>query len=157
MRWRLFSYALRYRIATGIPALVAMDGNDVVGATTLRIPDGPEMPDSFKAEWETIESLCQPEGVELFSRYDDAEVAFPGPSVYVVAIGVDPARQGMGVGRVLLDAAFDLAIRHPLAQGLALDTHAAENVEKYQRLGFSLVEERDLLGMPNWYFWRSLG
>lgn len=143
-------------MTTGIPALVAMDGDEVVGASTLRIPDGPEMPDTFKEEWETIESLCQPEGVELFSLYDDTEIAFPGPAVYVVAIGVDPARQGQGVGRELLDAAFDLAMRHPLAQGLALDTHAAENVEKYQRLGFSLVEERDLLGIPNWYFWRSL-
>lgn len=155
MRRRLFSYALRYRMTTGIPALVAMDGDEVVGASTLRVPDGPEMPDTFKAEWETIESLCQPEGVELFSRYDEAEIAFPGPAVYVVAIGVDPSRHGQGVGRALLDAAFQLAMRHPLAKGLALDTHASENVEKYQRLGFTLVEERDLLGMPNWYFWKS--
>ncbi len=156
MRRRLFSYALRYRIATGIPALVALDGDDVVGAATLLVPDGPEMSDAFKAEWEIIESLCTLEGVELFRRYDEAEIAFPGPAVYVVAIGVDPSLHGQGVGRLLLDAALDLARRHPLAEGLALDTHAVENVEKYKRLGFEIVVETDLLGIPNWYFWKRL-
>lgn len=41
----------------------------------------------------------------------------------------------------------------PGVNGVALDTHDAANVPKYLKLGFELIAERDLLGMPNWYFW----
>lgn len=156
MRRRLFTYALKYRVSTGIPALVAMDGDEVIGVATLRIPDSPEMPDEFKSGWEKIQALITLEARELFQAYDDADIQFPGPAVYVVAIGVLPDRHGQGVGRLLLDSVSRLAESHPTAEGVGLDTHAPENVDKYLKLGFELVCQTDLRGTPNWYFWRPL-
>jgi len=62
----------------------------------------------------------------------------PTPYWYVIALGVDPAVQGHGIGRALI---------HHLAQAAAtrlpavLWTDTARNVRFYQRLGMRLVGE----------------
>lgn len=151
----MFDYALRYRLAMGMPALIAIEGESVVGTATLRPPNSPEVPEEFSRRWEEIRDLCSPEGRASLDAYGKVEVEFPGPHFYIVAIGTEPSRHGTGIGRKLIDAAVELATAHPEARGLALDTHDPQNVVKYRRLGFEVVEEVDLLGMPNWYLWRA--
>jgi ribosomal protein S18 acetylase RimI-like enzyme len=65
-------------------------------------------------------------------------VAWPEPDAYFVEnIAVDPARQGRGAGRALIDHAVREARRHGLA-ALRLYTNAAmrENLAMYEHLGF---------------------
>ena len=65
-------------------------------------------------------------------------VAWPEPDAYFVEnIAVDPARQGRGAGRALIDHAVREARQHGLP-ALRLYTNAAmhENIVMYARMGF---------------------
>lgn len=65
--------------------------------------------------------------------------SLPEPHWYLTVLGVEPARQGQGVGGRLLGAMFDRLDRDGLPA--YLDTTSAENVAYYQRRGFVLVAE----------------
>ena len=69
-------------------------------------------------------------------------VAWAEPDAYYIHnIAVDPARQGLGLGRALIDAAVQATRRHRLG-AIRLYTNAAmhENLALYARIGF--VETR---------------
>jgi ribosomal protein S18 acetylase RimI-like enzyme len=69
-------------------------------------------------------------------------VAWAEPDAYYIDnIAVDPARQGFGLGRKLIDGAVQAARRHGLG-AIRLYTNAAmgENLALYARIGF--VETR---------------
>jgi len=152
MRQMMFDWAIGYRVATGIPGLVALDGGRVVGTATLRTPTDPELPERFKAGWEAIKAEMHPAGIRLLEAYDEVQSRVqpePKPN-YMVAIGVAPDWQGRGVGRRLIEESISL---DPL-RDLMLDTHLEANVAKYLALGFELYAEAEVLGMPNWYFRR---
>lgn len=68
-------------------------------------------------------------------------------------VAVEPALQGMSVGSRLLerfcegmDAKGDLAY---------LDTDKPENVRFYERFGFVVIEEDELIGVPYWFMHRE--
>lgn len=65
--------------------------------------------------------------------------AAPGPHLYLLELAVDPARQGRGIGRSLLEPALARAD----ARGLPcyLETTRASNVPIYERFGFRVVVE----------------
>lgn len=63
----------------------------------------------------------------------------PVPHYYLSALGVEPRRQGEGIGTALLRPVLELADR---AQVPAyLETAVGRNVLLYERLGFEVVEE----------------
>lgn len=66
----------------------------------------------------------------------------PGPHWYLSAIGVDPSRQGGGIGSALMQPVLERAD----AQGTPayLETATARNVLLYERLGFAVLEELTL-------------
>ncbi|RXR22343.1 GNAT family N-acetyltransferase [Oerskovia turbata] len=59
------------------------------------------------------------------------------PHHYLTMIGVDPAAQGAGLGRVLLDDVVELAERDPRSAGVGLDTENPDNLGFYARHGFA--------------------
>lgn len=74
----------------------------------------------------------------------------PEPHWYLMVLGVDPPRQGQGVGSALIQPMLDRAD----AEGLPcyLETMKTKNLPFYQRHGFSVVVEDDLpKGGP--HFW----
>ena len=75
--------------------------------------------------------------MELLERRRRAHVA--GPHWYLSALGVDPDRQGQGIGSTLLTVVLDRAD----AEGapVYLETATARNVLLYERHGFDVVEE----------------
>jgi GNAT superfamily N-acetyltransferase len=152
---KMFGIAIDYRLALDIPAFVAVEKGRVVGAATVSIPDSPELPLEFQAQWEDLGKHVAPEGRALFEAYEElqGECKPSEPHLYLVAVGVLREAQGLGVGRALISAVQGLASRMPGVCGVALDTHDSGNVSKYQRMGFRLIAERDLLGMPTWFFW----
>lgn len=68
-------------------------------------------------------------------------------------IGVLPAFQGKGIGRMLLDR-FCMETDQCRANAY-LETDRAINVKIYQRFGFKVLDEVKILGVPNWYMWRE--
>ncbi len=72
------------------------------------------------------------------------------PHWYLSAIGVEPARQGQGLGGALMRPILQKAD----ASGVAcyLETHREENVRLYERHGFVVAEHADVPGheVPIW-------
>ncbi len=74
----------------------------------------------------------------------------PEPHWYLESIGVEPARQGEGIGTGLVRCVLDEAD----AQGAPayLETETATNVRFYERLGFEVVEQHvaQAVDVPIW-------
>ena len=75
------------------------------------------------------------------------------PHVHLGPIGVTPDLQGHGIGSQMLavycerlDAAGEAGY---------LETDKPENVRLYERFGFEVADEAVVLGVPNWFMWRS--
>lgn len=68
----------------------------------------------------------------------------PSPHFYLSALGVEPDRQGEGVGTALVKPVLDRCDRDRTPA--YLETAVARNVLLYERLGFDVVEEIDLPG-----------
>jgi GNAT superfamily N-acetyltransferase len=65
-----------------------------------------------------------------------------GPHFYLSALGVDPHRQGGGIGTLLMQPILERCDRASIPA--YLETAVARNVLLYERLGFRVVEEMDL-------------
>jgi GNAT superfamily N-acetyltransferase len=95
----------------------------------------------------------------------NAKVAFPKePCWYLAALGVDPARQGQGIGSRLMESALaeidaGTGAAGRAARGAAyLETGEMANVRFYERFGFQVREDALQLapapGPTHWTMWR---
>jgi ribosomal protein S18 acetylase RimI-like enzyme len=77
------------------------------------------------------------------------------PHAHYGPFGVEPELQGQGIG--------SLVMRHYTGrldengEASYLETEKPENVALYQRFGFEVIEEAEVLGVPNWFMWREPG
>jgi GNAT superfamily N-acetyltransferase len=78
-----------------------------------------------------------------------------GPHWYLWYVGVEPVRQGKGVGACLLEA----KLRQADSTGLPcyLETHNPRNVGYYQKFGFEVAETRQVPGysLQVWFMRRE--
>ena len=75
------------------------------------------------------------------------------PHWYLVLIGVDPARQGLGLGSLLLRAGLSRVDQDGVE--CQLFTEQPRNVTLYQRYGFEIAVEADVPdGGPHFWFMR---
>jgi GNAT superfamily N-acetyltransferase len=76
--------------------------------------------------------------------------------LYLAVLGVDPSRQGQGVGSQLIRAGLDLCDREQLPA--YLETGKEHNLAFYGRHGFQVVDRVELpKGPPVWFLWREPG
>jgi GNAT superfamily N-acetyltransferase len=74
------------------------------------------------------------------------------PHYYLEYIGVEPALQGRGLGSTILE---HLTNRADQAQvGCYLETATRINLPLYQRFGFNVICEEQIIGLPAWFLWR---
>ena len=69
--------------------------------------------------------------------------------------GVEPELQGQGIGSLVLreyTRRLDEA-----GEDSYLETEKPQNVALYSRFGYEVIEENELLGVPNWFMWREAG
>jgi ribosomal protein S18 acetylase RimI-like enzyme len=103
--------------------------------------------------WTELERAARPDvyqhsddhGVRYERMWDWIEAQEPAePAWYLDRVGVDPARQGEGIGRALIQFGLDRAA----AAGLPayLETATERNVGFYQSLGFRVVSAGDVPG-----------
>jgi GNAT superfamily N-acetyltransferase len=75
------------------------------------------------------------------------------PHFYLAILGVEPTAQGRGLGSQLLGPMLDRCDREHVPA--YLESSKAENVPFYERHGFQVTEEVDLLWGPKmWLMWR---
>jgi GNAT superfamily N-acetyltransferase len=70
------------------------------------------------------------------------------PHWYLATLGVDPDAQGEGIGGALASSLLEWADRDALPA--YLETDRPENVSFYERLGFRVEQEVEVLGAPIW-------
>lgn len=74
--------------------------------------------------------------------------------MYLAVLGVDPDRQGQGVGSQLIRPGLDLCDRERLPA--YLETGKEANLAFYGRHGFQVLDRLDLpKGPPVWFLWRE--
>jgi ribosomal protein S18 acetylase RimI-like enzyme len=74
--------------------------------------------------------------------------------MYLAVLGVDPDRQGQGIGSQLIRPGLDLCDREGLPA--YLETGKEANLAFYGRHGFHVVDEIALpKGPPVWFLWRE--
>lgn len=66
------------------------------------------------------------------------------PHHYLVSIGVDPAKQGMGYGKEMLHAIHEMVDAHPDSIGIGLDTENPDNIPLYEHFGYRLTHTQKL-------------
>jgi ribosomal protein S18 acetylase RimI-like enzyme len=85
--------------------------------------------------------------VSEWARRDPSE-----PHWHLGPVAVDAHLQGQGIGRAMLDA---FCARMDECRTLSyLETDKSENVGFYQKFGFAVVGEAEVLGVPNWFMSR---
>jgi ribosomal protein S18 acetylase RimI-like enzyme len=84
---------------------------------------------------------------------DEVEKGHPtSPHYYVAFVGVDPAFQGRALGSALLS---HITHRADVEQvGCYLESANSRTIPFYQRLGFEILAEKVIVGLPAWFMWR---
>ncbi len=135
---RFFTLLMRARIALAMPVLLARDEGGVRGAAMGYTTARPTWPSAITEDWDAFEEHI-PGLTERMARYDEiaAQGMPPAPHYYLGVIGIDPALQGLGVGRQLLASFCDLSASDRLSSGVYLETANPSNVQFYARNGFT--------------------
>jgi ribosomal protein S18 acetylase RimI-like enzyme len=77
------------------------------------------------------------------------------PHYYLEYLGVEPEQQGKAVGSAILR---DLASKADEEQvGCYLENANPRNIPFYQRCGFQIINEKEIIGIPSWFMWRAAG
>lgn len=126
-----------------------LDGSNGFAGAAFWLPVGEE--NDTEAIAETMMASLSPERLESLEPMMGAMERFhtKEPHWYLAMVGVDPARQGQGVGSALL--------RHTLAlcdaDGVAayLESSNPKNVPLYQRYGFEVIGEIQHADSPVFY------
>jgi ribosomal protein S18 acetylase RimI-like enzyme len=134
--------------------IVALDGDVVVGVAGGTPPGRCQPSAGERIQMvPTLASLGPSTATRIlrwigeWSRHDPEH-----PHVHLGPVGVDSGRQGQGIGSLLmaehcrrLDAAGTVGY---------LETDKDVNVPFYERFGYEVVGEGEVIGVPNWYMER---
>jgi GNAT superfamily N-acetyltransferase len=74
---------------------------------------------------------------------------------YLEYLGVEPGYQGKGFGSFILKHL--IAKADELGVGCYLENANPRNVPFYQRFGFQITGEKEIIGIPSWFMWRPPG
>jgi ribosomal protein S18 acetylase RimI-like enzyme len=128
------------------------------GAALWNPPDG--RPHGLMNDLRLLPGMVQVAGLARLPRVLGAlslmEKKHPKePHYYLLAIGVDPSKQGQGFGSQLLAPMVERCDRERV--GAYLESSKERNVPLYERHGFKVVEEMDLPngGPRAWRMWRE--
>jgi len=129
------------------PALVGLLGYQRQDACIgVRAPMMKQFP---KPEWATDDEYERV--LEWFFAWGDHDPS--EPHWHVAPVAVDPPTQGMGFGAQMLDV---FTARADDAHAMSwLETDKPQNVRLYERHGFVVTEEVDILGAHCWWMRRD--
>jgi ribosomal protein S18 acetylase RimI-like enzyme len=135
--------------------IVAERGDEIVGA--LNAARWPRCQLSTREKVKSAPGLVRLMGTDLpramkltgvWTKHDPKE-----PHWHIGPIGVDPARQGKGVGKALLGSF--LATVDEDGSMAYLETDVDRNVSLYEQFGFRVIGETDIFGVKNRFMRRD--
>ncbi len=146
-----------YKVARHQRPLVARLDGRVIGSTNDLVSGSCRfgLGDRLRAAPDLLR-MPPPVTIRAFRWLNEWERRDPDrPHSHYGPFGVEPELQGRGIGSLVmteytrrLDAA---------GEGAYLETDKPENVALYGRFGFEVIEEAEVLGIPNWFMWRDAG
>jgi ribosomal protein S18 acetylase RimI-like enzyme len=74
------------------------------------------------------------------------------PHYYLEYLGVEPELQGKGLGSTILQQLVSKADEERV--GCYLENANPRNTSFYQRFGFQIITEKEIIGIPSWFMWR---
>jgi ribosomal protein S18 acetylase RimI-like enzyme len=74
------------------------------------------------------------------------------PHYYLEYLGVEPDQQGKAVGSALVRSLTRIV--DDTRVGCYLENANPRNNRFYQRLGFQIINEKEIIGVPTWFMWR---
>jgi GNAT superfamily N-acetyltransferase len=131
------------------------EAGDGAGAAAWVPPDGLSgLADVNERLSDAFRPLTSDAGARHDTLWDWVESKIPSePLWFLDQVGVDPGRQGEGIGRALIGVGLERARADHVAA--FLETGVQRNVAYYERLGFRLVEDEDSpSGGPHVWFMR---
>lgn len=140
-----FGLLLKARIELAMPIRLARHAGDITGVVMGYDTQRPNWPADLELAFEDFQQQLQGTA-DRFHVYETASKRFePGlPHYYLGVVGVDPARQGKGEGRALVDAFCSLSERDSASTGTYLETANPSNLGFYALCGFSLIGEQQM-------------
>lgn len=153
---RFFRLLARARVELGMPILVARDGDVIRGGVMGYDTERPSWPADITREWDEFEHSI-PGMIERMAVYEG--IAADGkptvPHYYLGVIGVDPALQGRGVGKQLIEAFCALSANDAKSKGVYLETAKPSNVPFYERVGFVETKRAEMGSGTLWCMFQS--
>lgn len=74
------------------------------------------------------------------------------PHYYLEYLGVEPEQQGKALGSTILQHLIKKADEEHV--GCYLENANSRNNLFYQRFGFQVISEKEIIGIPSWFLWR---
>jgi ribosomal protein S18 acetylase RimI-like enzyme len=147
----LVGFNTEVRLMRGHPVLGIRTNGSLIAAALLDEPfvDPPQLPQRM------LEELRMAIGDEAYQRnflYETESSRFEpeSPHHFLGMIGVLPEHQGKGYARDLLNEIRKISLAHPTSSGVCLSTEDSDNVRLYQRFGYNVIAEMDILEMHSW-------
>jgi ribosomal protein S18 acetylase RimI-like enzyme len=135
--------------------LVAHDHGQVVGV--LNAVPWPQCQLGWSEKFKTAPSMIRIMGCALAStlKMTNARARHdpPRPHWHIGPIGVHPDHQGHGIGTSLLACLAEMVDEH--AMPAFLETDVDRNVVLYERFGFQVVADADIIGINTRFMWRD--
>ena len=141
-------------IRKGYPLQVNDDGK-VVAAAVIYPPRA--YPLSASDQWMLLIKSILGNGFYDFRPWmkwlEEVDKVHPDkPHYYLEYLGVEPAQQGKGLGSTILQHLIHKADEECV--GCYLENANPRNISVYQRFGFQVISEREIIGIPAWFMWR---
>ena len=155
VRRRTNELLLRLRLASmQPPALAIRDAGELIGVCGFDPPGGSNMsPDDMRQIFEALSAISvdgPKKAMDMLADWDTRRPAEPhwnlGP------VGVDPARQGSGVGTALVQAFCDKMDRERAVAFLETDLESSANL--YLKFGFETTAQTTVFDVPMWFMTR---
>lgn len=149
-----FTGELKACLRRGSPRHISQDGK-LLAATVVYPPGAYPLPrhENIRLLFWAIWGHALYDVRKWLGWLEEADKAHPSePHYYLEYIGVEPEYQGQGLGSRLLQ---HLVAEADAAQvGCYLETASPQNLPLYQRFGFQIIQEKEVIGLPAWFMWR---
>jgi ribosomal protein S18 acetylase RimI-like enzyme len=152
-----FTAEVKLCVRKGYPLQVNEDG-EVVASAVIYPPGTYPLPTAD--QWVLLIKSILGNGmydIRVNMRWlDEIDKVHPDePHFYLEYLGVEPQQQGKGLGSIILQHLINKADDEHV--GCYLENADPRNIPFYQRFGFQVISEKEILGIPSWFMWRPPG